>query len=214
MIPQYGVVSGNLFIQAGSTGGWVDPANGDNRGFASGTDCSQSRVCFILNFQTGEGYIQYNYSCRPGHQDCVSALPLGKGNSYSVSVEPGTPSCKCAETVALHIDAHVSLPPNVPVPTEHIVQDVTIGAAGPTAYPIPEDTSTATIQYLAAQNNLTRGVTVTGTNFPALEVFRSYGDITQTLIQQPEDAPFLGVPPLNLDFLNFPLSYRDAVAQF
>ena len=81
-IPAVGAptVSVEFFIQQSSALG----LRGDGRGYNAAPDPDRSRAFFWLNFERGRGYFQANPTCRVSGE-CRSALPLGRGTSFSVS---------------------------------------------------------------------------------------------------------------------------------
>lgn len=89
--PQVGVVELRTFIQAKSVFG----LRGDDRDPGLGYGIDKSRAIFRLDFTTGVGTLEVNFSC-DDEGPCDSALPinqpdwLGRGNSVSVAPDDGS----------------------------------------------------------------------------------------------------------------------------
>ena len=71
-----GQVYVGAYIPAADAGGWFFSSHGDDRGaWEDPGDCSASRACMWLNFDTGEGVLIVNYSC--DDDGCYDAWALG-----------------------------------------------------------------------------------------------------------------------------------------
>ena len=94
-----GTVRANFFIMDKETGISFFRGTGDDRGFSSKAGPAESRAYVELNFETGEGIVRANPSCKPGG-GCSDALgvttsryrTLGPKNKVAIDIDQKTGS--------------------------------------------------------------------------------------------------------------------------
>ncbi|HEV3232002.1 MAG TPA: hypothetical protein VG245_07095, partial [Candidatus Dormibacteraeota bacterium] len=85
--PGQGQVMINLFIAEAAAGPPGAASRGDNRGHGPQYTCLDDRVCAIIDYETGRGYVRINRSCSPDLKSCADALPIVRDSPYPAFYE-------------------------------------------------------------------------------------------------------------------------------
>ncbi len=175
--PYLGQVRANLFIAASKVGGLLN-YQGDGRDPSATAGCADSRVCVLLDFESGSGKVVVNYSCRASGS-CFDAHTIN-GGVNELSVTYGGTGDFTLDLLGKHADPGFLETINIPAQI-----DFSLGYSH-TIEPISAD--------IYAGTRISDRFEWSMEDFPSLEVYQDLGGRTKRLGYDPEETPFLGVP--------------------